>query len=182
MKALYVHGYGSRGEPNAKTGMLQKFFEQIDFVDTQGGYCPECYASELEAIVESETQYDVIIGSSLGGFWAYQLASFVGKPCILFNPVTNPSVQLLSIDEETAGFYKAEFEGEEKCELPIEPDQPCLVLIADKDPVIPPQAAMDLFKGYAQIEVIDSDDHTMNSEINTVEPFIEEFLKERLYL
>lgn len=87
-KVLYIYGYGSSPEsitcvwlknnlPNADVYSFK--YEQSD---------PENSIPYLCSIVE-ELDIDIIIGSSLGGWYAMHIASICSLPSILINPVTD---------------------------------------------------------------------------------------------
>lgn len=87
-KILYLHGFGSCGEGN-KSLELKKYFGEENVLS------PDLYPSPLDAIsmieglLKSE-KIDLLIGSSLGGFYATYLAEKYKKKAVLLNPSTQP--------------------------------------------------------------------------------------------
>lgn len=87
-KVLYLHGFASCGEGN-KSLELKRFFGADNVI------APDLPPSPLDAIQMIEeiliaTRFDVLIGSSLGGFYATYLAEKYKMKAILLNPSTEP--------------------------------------------------------------------------------------------
>ena len=91
-KVLYIYGYGSSPEsstckwlknnlPNTQVYCFK--YEQSD---------PENSIPYLCSLVE-ELDIDVVIGSSLGGWYAMHIASICSLPSILINPVTDSTLE-----------------------------------------------------------------------------------------
>lgn len=85
---LYLHGFASCGEGN-KSLTLKNYFGAHTI------YAPDLPPSPFDAIAEIETliedeKIDVLIGSSLGGFYATYLAEKYQLKAILLNPSTKP--------------------------------------------------------------------------------------------
>ena len=91
-KVLYIYGYGSSPEsstckwlknnlPNTEVYCFK--YEQSD---------PENSIPYLCSLVE-ELDIDVVIGSSLGGWYAMHVASICSLPSILINPVTDSTLE-----------------------------------------------------------------------------------------
>lgn len=87
-KVLYIYGYGSSPESSTYTWLKNNLpnadvysfkYEQSD---------PENSIPYLCSIVE-ELNIDIVIGSSLGGWYAMHIASICSLPSILINPVTD---------------------------------------------------------------------------------------------
>lgn len=91
-KVLYIYGYGSSPEsstykwlkdnlPNTKVYCYK--YEQSD---------PENSIPYLCSLVK-ELDIDIVIGSSLGGWYAMHVASICSLPNILINPVTDSTLE-----------------------------------------------------------------------------------------
>ncbi len=82
MTILYLHGLESKLSP-AKRSILESFGTVIapdmDYHNNQNVY---------DSIIElhAATNFDVVIGSSMGGFMSYYIANTVNCPALLFNP------------------------------------------------------------------------------------------------
>ena len=87
-KILYLHGFASCGEGN-KSSELKSCFGADNVI------APDLPPSPLDAIdmieeILSATRFDVLTGSSLGGFYATYLAEKYRMKAILLNPSTEP--------------------------------------------------------------------------------------------
>lgn len=91
-KVLYIYGYGSFPESSTCTWLKNNLpnadvysfkYEQSD---------PENSIPYLCSIVE-ELNIDIVIGSSLGGWYAMHIASICSLPSILINPVTDATLE-----------------------------------------------------------------------------------------
>jgi predicted esterase YcpF (UPF0227 family) len=87
---LYIHGYASSGESD-KARLLRNYFKN-EKIETPT--LPVEPFKAIELLKELVSKYDkkeiLLIGSSLGGFYASYLASVYNLHCILINPSTEP--------------------------------------------------------------------------------------------
>lgn len=90
MKILYLHGLGSSG--NSRT---PKMLENEGYDVCSPTYEPHDYDSSKSLIESlSNKKFDLITGTSFGGYWATTLASLTHIPTLVFNPVIEPSFNL----------------------------------------------------------------------------------------
>lgn len=93
MKILYFHGWGSKFDPeSSKIQELSKLGEVVGpCLDYTGGF-----ASVLSQCHDalSADDYDVVVGTSLGGYTASQVGSHFGLPFAAVNPCLNPREDL----------------------------------------------------------------------------------------
>ncbi len=87
-KILYLHGFSSCGIGN-KSLALETYFGSDSIVS------PDLPPSPIDAIYTAEeilqsSEFDLIIGSSLGGFYATYLAEKYSMKGVLLNPSTQP--------------------------------------------------------------------------------------------
>ena len=84
MKILYLHGLESKvGGP--KVEYLESLGHEVDAPDMcwdVGGN----FVSIADHIAYQKEQFDLIIGSSMGGYFAYELGKHVDIPVLLLNP------------------------------------------------------------------------------------------------
>lgn len=96
MKALFLHGLESKPK-NQKSEFLAKFDAQCPAMDYRS---PGLFNEILTKIQNDRPE--VLIGSSMGGWFAYCLSTITGIPTILFNPAVHsrsmePVVQIGSM-------------------------------------------------------------------------------------
>lgn len=96
MKALFLHGLESNPK-SEKSKFLAKFDAECPAMD----YNQSGLFNEILAKIQNDRP-DVLIGSSMGGWFAYCLSTITGIPTILFNPAVHsrsmePNVQMGSM-------------------------------------------------------------------------------------
>ncbi len=89
---LYLHGFASCGDSN-KTKLLKAYFGEDNVV------APDLPVDPVEAISFIRQQIfahdiDLLIGSSLGGFYATYFTELFGIKTVLINPSTQPFISL----------------------------------------------------------------------------------------
>jgi len=85
---LYIHGFASCGE-STKSGLLKKCFASAGVLSPDLPADPDEAVSLLEALIRQHA-VDLLIGSSLGGYYADWLAQRHGIKAVLINPSTRP--------------------------------------------------------------------------------------------
>jgi hypothetical protein len=79
MKILYLHGY--KAKPN---------FERIGYLESLGHevVAPHInYERESDILLRLlEDDYDMVVGSSLGGYMGFHISDYKSIPCVCFNP------------------------------------------------------------------------------------------------
>ena len=79
MKILYLHGY--QGSPNwDRIGYLNSFGHEVISPQIDYEKEPHFFVDLLN------TDFDFIVGNSLGGFVAFYLSLYKGKPSLCMNP------------------------------------------------------------------------------------------------
>jgi uncharacterized protein len=87
-KILYLHGFASCGEGNKSTE-LKKYFGEKNVLSPDLYPSPFDSISMIESLLQSE-DIGLIIGSSLGGFYATYFAEKYKLKAVLLNPSTQP--------------------------------------------------------------------------------------------
>lgn len=87
-KILYLHGFASCGEGN-KSSELKKYFGEENVLSPDLSASPLDTIAMIEVLLKSEN-IDLLIGSSLGGFYATYLAEKYQMRAVLLNPSTQP--------------------------------------------------------------------------------------------
>jgi uncharacterized protein len=82
MNVLYLHGLESLPEgpkiQYLKDRFTNYYAPKIDYED------PDAYEEILDLCIAEE--FDMIIGSSMGGYFAHAIGTTLGTPVIMFNP------------------------------------------------------------------------------------------------
>lgn len=160
---LYIHGYASGANPNnPKIQFLESECNCfVRSIDTNNSYEPSSYESAIDLLL-LEKEPDLIVGSSLGGYWGYRIARKYAIPFVLFNPVINPSIQLMRLDENLAAEYElVAFKHEEKGRVISVPG---LVFLSINDPILDATIADSFFDEKCKVvRLKDSDDHRLSN-------------------
>lgn len=102
MRILYLHGFDSTGEQtraNLEKALAVSRYKDLGYTIDLASYDSWTTASKIYAGLH-KTLFDtfpgpaVLVGSSLGGFWANLMARENAYPCVLINPVYSPSKSL----------------------------------------------------------------------------------------
>lgn len=107
-----IHGFLSNSN-NTKANLIRKIFPEEHVV------VPDLPPSSLlsweklnrmyiDEIEKNQPQKTMVVGSSLGGFYAYCLSANYEIPCFLINPSMVPHITLLSRVWDTDGFSFAD--------------------------------------------------------------------------
>ena len=91
-KVLYIYGYGSSPESNTYEWLKDNLPNTKVYCYTYEQSDPENSIPYLCSLVE-ELDIDIVIGSSLGGWYAMHIASICSLPSILINPVTDSTLE-----------------------------------------------------------------------------------------
>lgn len=93
MKYVYIHGFNSAANPQSdKIQQLSKLGDVITVTyDTFAPY--DVIELELSAQVPSDEDV-TFVGTSLGGFWAFQMGRKFAAPSVIINPAINPALSL----------------------------------------------------------------------------------------
>jgi predicted esterase YcpF (UPF0227 family) len=87
-RLLYIHGFASCGKGQKSTALT-------DFFGRENVDAPDLPPSPIDAVALLETElskgcYSLLVGSSLGGYYAAWLAEKYALKAVLINPSTEP--------------------------------------------------------------------------------------------
>jgi len=162
---LYLHGFASCGD-STKTKVLKEFFGDDEVLSPDLPVNPtEAISLARKLIIEKDI--DLIIGSSLGGYYASYLAETMGLKAVLINPSTQPFLTLASFigtnhywcSGEAFEFTKDDLNAlfEIAITKPSQPSQ-YLVLLQTGDELLDYTKAQDKYSG-AKIIVQEGGNH-----------------------
>lgn len=89
---LYIHGFASSGA-SKKAKILKNYFGNDLVIAPSLSYIPSYAIRELEHIIEDLRSQNIpilLVGSSLGGFYALYLSAKYNLKAVLINPTLNP--------------------------------------------------------------------------------------------
>lgn len=85
---LYIHGFASCGD-STKTRLLKAYFGEGEVISPDIPVEPDEAVAFLRRLIETR-EITVLIGSSLGGFYATCLSAEYGIDAVLINPSVHP--------------------------------------------------------------------------------------------
>ena len=174
-KVVYLHGYGSSAQSN-KVLELGKIF------DVSAPNIPIKYDDAVELLTTYLTDLSkesnlILVGTSLGGYWAGVMSDKLGIPAVLINPSCSPKT---TIDR----YNNVELTQTELDKyIPLAPSNltPKIVLLAKNDDVIDYQIAKTLFDPVADVRVFEDGGHRFN-DINRIALVINDLNNSNFYL
>lgn len=104
MNIIYLHGLDS--DPNANKAIITTNYAQTLGITTHRpdlNIPPDAVVKKVLALIK-DIPNPVLIGSSLGGYFATLLSDMTGTPAILLNPSIRPDISFRR-------FLKSQFEG-----------------------------------------------------------------------
>ncbi len=175
---LYLHGFRS----SPASAKAQRMARHVAELQTQGRdltwACPQLPPSPRQAMQELQDLVDhwphhetVVIGSSLGGFYATVLAEKFGFRAAVINPAVAPARDLAQYigqqtqfhDPAESFYFKPEFVGEFEAmhPHPIQHPDRCWALIAQGDEVLNWREMVSHYQG-AKIMLLNGSDHAVS--------------------
>jgi predicted esterase YcpF (UPF0227 family) len=92
---IYLHGFASVG-PGAKSNALAAVYGSDYIYAPDLPVNPDNVKIIVDNIVRNVANFPLVfVGTSLGGFWANYFAQLYDAPCVIVNPATTPSVNML---------------------------------------------------------------------------------------
>ncbi|MGL4667277.1 MAG: YqiA/YcfP family alpha/beta fold hydrolase [Saezia sp.] len=182
MKLLYLHGF--RSSPESLNA--QKCFAHVQQLIKKGDrlewYCPQLPPSPKEAMemvmahIEGWQGHQmVVIGSSLGGFYANYVAEHKRCGAVLLNPAVNPvrSLEKAIAEQESPlpddeYFLQPAFVSElEVLAVPVTMPERYFLIAAKGDELLDYREAVKRYKGCEQL-ILEESDHRITDFDNYI--------------
>jgi len=179
---LYIHGFNS-SPASAKAQLLKAKLEALgrsaEFSAPALPHSPKQAADLLNALV-ARHRGAVLVGSSLGGYYATYLAEKHGLKAVLLNPVVRPYELLAPLIGPQKKFHTGEeydFTTQHVVELralEVERITPAryLLIVAKGDEVLDYRRAVERYRGCRQL-VIEGSDHGLSNFADYLETVLE---------
>lgn len=188
---IYLHGFNSTGDSAKGQALKAALGDKITFYTPTYHYDPAIAMSSLNTFIQEKLNLHtideprLIIGSSLGGFYAQYLArQYNNFKTVLINPALGPVDTLKNHLGENENFYSGEkyvlqqwhLDELEKYTISsvCNPVIPTLVLIDKDDEVIDYHFAYKKYQPCARVILFDGGDHQFQ-HLNESIPIIENF-------
>ena len=157
-KILYLHGYGSNGSSDT-AAVIRELFPDYQVISPTYTYLDPMNAAEQLGRLCEDNVFDLIIGSSLGGFWSMYLGQEHCIPALAINPSVNASENLKKYNIDGLSSLYEEFETYLVMCLTDHDREPCTVILGSNDDVIPNQPVEFLRE---KVKVVNTDwEHRM---------------------
>lgn len=150
---LFIHGFASCGI-GAKSRLLIEYFGAEKIVAPDLSHTPDLAITQLKDLCISHN-IQVLVGASLGGFYATWLAEHYNIPSVLINPAVNPApllddhrgLQTRWCDGETFEFTRQDAEQLKNYYID-KPGQPAQthVLLQQGDEILDYKEAANFYK------------------------------------
>ncbi|MCX7628304.1 MAG: hypothetical protein N2Z69_07855 [Methylophilaceae bacterium] len=161
---IYIHGF--RSSPRSeKATALKAAFPGLVAADYDSLH-PDQGFRQLDALIRPHLQDGpLLVGSSLGGFWAYHFACRYGLRCVLLNPCMHPEVTLRPFLGVVTNIYTGEQGILTEQDLAryaayrLADPAYCIVLHETGDEVIPYQESVANFAAKAHLVLLKGGSH-----------------------
>ncbi len=165
---IYIHGFNSSGQ-SGKAKELAEMFPEEQVIAPDLPWQPEKAMVLLEQLIQRCLDEKVLlIGSSLGGYYAQYLGWRLGYPVVLINPALDPVPLLLECVGKQTNYYTQEvyhLTGEAVFSLqrfavaPGDMKAPVLVLLDKRDEVIDYQIAERAYRDFGTVKCFEGGSH-----------------------
>jgi predicted esterase YcpF (UPF0227 family) len=165
---VYLPGFNS-GPQSEKSAQLKLHFHGL-VAATYDTWNPDNGFKQIDTLLRPLLQdQPLLVGSSLGGFWAYQFAKKYDLKCVLLNPCMTPEVSLKPSVGKVENFYTGatgiltledllKYPGYRLTGAALGPMH-CTVLHEKGDEVIPYQESVENFAGKAKLVLLEGGNH-----------------------
>lgn len=180
---LYIHGFASSSH-SIKAQILRRHFGA--FYAPSLSHTPVLAVETLEEFIRALPTPPLLLGSSLGGYYALYLSQRLNLPAVLINPV----VQISSPLEKVLGMNRHYFDGSQfeftaehleslqRYACPRAHTEKLLLMVQLGDEIIDHRATIDFLPG-ARLEVEGGGNHAyehFESKMELIRHFAEEIV------
>ncbi|MEN8259917.1 MAG: YqiA/YcfP family alpha/beta fold hydrolase [Pseudomonadota bacterium] len=99
---LFIHGFGSSGF-SGKATVMKRHFKR--FFSPTLHPVPALALDTMQHFIHALEEQPLLVGSSLGGYYALYLSSRYGFPAVLINPAITPETTLASMEGMNSNYY-----------------------------------------------------------------------------
>jgi uncharacterized protein len=93
MNIIYIHGFRSSGD-SSKAALLREKYPHVNVISPTFSPNPREVVNHLQSILQGLEGKTLLLGTSLGGFYALYFACTQGYTCCAINPAWQPQVTL----------------------------------------------------------------------------------------
>lgn len=176
---LYIHGFGSRFDPQSDKVKALSCLGNVKGITVDYTTMPSLIEKQLMSAC-TDFQVDLIVGTSLGGYWANRIGVQIGVPFVSINPAISPNSTLQKYIGCGQTYYGDNYELTSKT-VDAYADfsaQGCgLILLDMADELLDSVATKNRLKDKFKVHCFDGGTHRF-SHMNEAIPIIEEFVSD----
>lgn len=155
MKYIYIHGFGTKGDPeNPKVKALGTIGESFVLDYNSSDTADNIEQSLSDQIHKIEDVEMVLVGTSLGAYWAARMAMLFSSSFVAINPCIDPANSLAKypdVPEKTLYSYKTKFAENNFCSG--------LILLDMGDELFDSSIALKLYKDRFRVLTYEGGNH-----------------------
>lgn len=179
MKIYYFSGFGSVTDPySPKIQMLRELADEVVIISAIPNTVA-AYVSKFLDLYDSHSE-SIMVGTSLGGFWAAYFGKLTASPWIAMNPVFKLPQSLVGKhmaygSSDGFEFTQEDLEQYDKLLKPEAPGVPGLIIASEDDPYVDNDLLNSMAKDH-QVVFIPGHDHRLDNTEGykyLVQPFIQ---------
>lgn len=176
---IYIHGFNSTG--NTKKALeLKKFFNEEEILHPSLPKEPTAAISLLTGLIKNANNPIMLVGSSLGAFYATYLSSIFDLHCILLNPTTEPWDSLPILDSTYPKAFLEQLKDIDKKQKNAELISKLTnVYLSKNDEILDYKKAAEKYK-YTNLHILNFGNHSFESGFNKLLPEIKKVYDELL--
>jgi predicted esterase YcpF (UPF0227 family) len=168
---VYIHGFnGHVDSPKVEALRVAHRDAVVEAPEYDDNNAQKSFTKLTQYFSERVKKYDeiVIVGCSLGGFWAHYFANQFRLPALLLNPSMQPWTSLQKYVGEN-GFTKQQADQFHdfafKYALPKTVFEPRIVLLETGDKVLDARHTATMFQGAAKVKTLPGGSHRFDNYI-----------------
>lgn len=161
---IFLHGYGSSGKTSSTGKTIRNILSDVEVVCfTYNYHDPSKSAQDILTQLQKLNLADVelVVGVSLGGFWARWLANRINVPLVLINPSLQPQLSLHCRPDFNENLLKEFDNYSVKCDVP---ELPITVILGTKDDVVSPEHAIKTYTNRARLVLVEGAGHKLTHD------------------
>lgn len=175
MHVIFLHGFNSAGSGSDKVKALIEHFGPDNVHAPDLSYVPDEAVTQISSLLEKfdDLSNVVLVGASLGGFYASYFSKTYGLKCVLINPSVDPMVSCCKYLGENTNFKTGEkytfthdhIDMFKKYYVSPEapPHMPTVVLVNSGDEVLDANRAIEHYHDWAIVRVFEGGDHRFSN-------------------
>lgn len=170
---LYCHGWGSRFDPRKNKIRALAKMRPVDGVTVDYTMHPQDVFDKFAARLKLHPEA-MVVGTSLGGFYAAWLGAEFGRPFIAINPAIAPSKTLHAYVGHGVNHVGERFELTQDCvkayeALSFRLDGQGTIVLDMGDEVLDAQATLDFVRGRLPVVMFDGRSHRFDHMTELIE-------------